>query len=133
MNKRDVMALVEKENREQTGNSLQDDRTWYAVKPYEMYTAMLDYLRECQRDSTKIVDALKNENGSLVVPMQEAMMLREEDFDTVDQDRRDLSTDERARRANVLEACRRCFDYLLSDAAGGAVGIHILRDEGWRL
>lgn len=123
-------------------------RTWYNVDPDVMYPAVIQYLAANQPalielnkkpDADLVTLALSGDKAAHFVlkARQTVGLLNQvsaEDWDLAMQPKQDdtkfLDGD---RRAAALEVARLFFTEALHQATAGAIGVHILKAEHWRL
>ncbi len=117
--KYDVMAYARRENRP-------DHFEWYAFLPSEIYPATILRILEVRR-SGEIPEELIDEHsiaphGVAMDYMKRALAIPEDAFELNGAD-----------RGAVLELARLWFTQALRVKVGKPIGIHILKDEAYRL
>lgn len=104
-----------------------EDETWFEVDPAVIYPATLAAIQEELQGDGQV--------GQHLAPyLNAAREVGEEAWALAGKTLAELSEDERAVRAEVLELARKWFTAELRQSiTGGKVGLRILKDEAWRL
>jgi hypothetical protein len=117
-----VLALATREDREEDGYE------WFAVDPDKMYPETLEYVQTLLQVGTAVPMYLQQYVGGLRAADLDDVAWGDA-FGLPD----DLSPERRQQRAIVLEAARLVFTAMLREQVGSPIGVHITRDERWRL
>lgn len=103
-----------------------EGRTWFEVKPAELYPATIAHMRG-------VVETGQAPQGALRQEYDKAVTFNADDWALAEMAFADVTPEIRARREVVLETARRWFTEMLHQIAGGSIGLHILKDERFRL
>jgi len=115
----DVLKLVKEEKREDG-----DNRQWLAVDPAVVYPAMLDYFTRALKDPT-VAASIPGQYRPRVVSLS---------MGAITMAGQKTKPDTREGRAQVLDLARLVFTELLHVAIEHKpMGIHILKNEAWKL
>lgn len=106
------------------------DRPWFRVAPAELYPTVLRHVADVVANGTRPPEPL----GVLFDRANELPYNAFTELATLPFGDK-IKNDEALRwtRAQALEIGRLWFTEILQTAVGGAIGLHILKDEDWRL
>jgi hypothetical protein len=112
-----------------TALAVDEQRDRWEVDPDEMYPAAIEYARSLLEPNADVpmylrqhVDGLREVVGSSKTIWGHAL-----------QPASDLTPSQRSDRAQVLEFARLIFTALLREQNGAPIGLHITRNDAWRL
>ena len=101
--------------------------TWFAVDPAVMYPAMRIHILGA-------IVAGRTPPEHLKVHYQDAMAVTQQGWESMEMPRDQVDPDLVDARVAALECARRWFTAMLHVTIGGApMGVHILKNEDWRL
>lgn len=117
----DVFAIAQREERADPGGY-----EWYVVAPGVLYTEMCAYVTQVIEDAVFVEADYQGYKAALteigVARMQELVCPLA-----------DVSPADRPVRYFVLETLRQWFTRLLKNSIGNPLGLHITKDDNWKL
>jgi len=114
------LLLAEQEERADSGVE------WYAVDPNVMYPLTIDFIRAELNSAVQPPESIRQH-------MLAASQCAAEDWELAKQSIVHCPAGKRQNRALCLELARLIYTALLHDAVGKPVGVHILKDDRWKL
>jgi hypothetical protein len=101
-------------------------RDWFNIDPGDLYPPALAHVKEAL--------AFDKPDGALAQEWDHAQMLPPDIWDrAATEAREDFDDEGLAARAEALEIARRWFTELLHRSVGAPLGLHVTKDERWRL